>query len=424
MLCNRYRILKLLGQGGFGRTFLVRDEQSDIASFCVIKQLFLQTHDSDRPRASERFQQEVQRLAELGDHPQIPQLLATFEEDGYAFIVQEWVNGWTLQQELTGAVSFDEVEIWTVLRSLLPVLQYLHEHQVIHRDLKPANLMRRSPLAVPAPLRKEGKDLVLVDFGAAKHLSILSAVNTGTLVGSAEYAAPEQLRGQAVFASDLYSLGVTCVHLLTQMPPFDLYDSSENAWKWQTYLPMPISSKLERILCKLLQPSLRQRYQTAADVLEDINLPDMNVVATRSHQPAHLFLTKPSSGDQRLFTQASPTASTAAMQAALLTRSSASVTVFEPQTQTWHHLTPTIEAPGTPHPGRRQGGKTSLAAVRAFAKRMPSVKGDSPIDLIFSGLLIVILTSVGSMTLICCFFEMERQAPVSRVERPLVPKVW
>lgn len=288
LLQQRYRILKLLGQGGFGRTFLARDEQN-AASFCVIKQLFSPSHRDDRLSTSHLFQQEAQRLAELGEHPQIPQLLATFEEDGSAFIVQEWVAGWTLQHELTNAVPFDEADVWQLLRSLLPVLQYLHEHQVIHRDLKPANIIRRSPLAVAASLRKE-KDLVLVDFGAAKHLSAIGAMTIDPLIGSAEYASPEQLRGQAVFASDLYSLGVTCLHLLTQMSPFDFYDGSENALKWQAYLAVPISPRLEKILCKLLQPALRQRYQTAVDVLSDMNLSNLKAITTRSPQLSYSLL--------------------------------------------------------------------------------------------------------------------------------------
>jgi serine/threonine protein kinase len=274
LLNNRYRILKPLGQGGFGKTFLSIDEQDsqnsqDIACFghrtprlCVIKQFLPQCQSVYfNQKSAELFHQETLRLAELGKHPQIPQLLDTFEEDGKQYLVQEWVDGQTLEQEFFEVGAFNEVDIRELLGQLLPVLQFVHTHQVIHRDIKLSNIIRR----------QSDRQLFLVDFGAAKYTPSRVGEEIGTMIGSAEYAAPEQIRGQAVFASDLYSLGVTCLHLLTQMSPFELYDCSEDTWIWRSYLIEPISPSLEKILCKLVQPAIKRRYHFAAEALIDLN---------------------------------------------------------------------------------------------------------------------------------------------------------
>jgi serine/threonine protein kinase len=277
LLRDRYRILNLLGEGGFGRTFLAVDElQSPL--FCVVKQL-LPNHSIHRQKIQTLFQQEAQRLAQLEDHPQIPKLLDSFEQDGESFIVQEWIDGWTLQQEVAGSIPFHEIEVRKVLQEMLPVLQYLHDRQIVHRDIKPDNIIRR----------KCDRQLVLVDFGAAKQLINIRPVYTGTMIGSVEYAAPEQIKGQAVFASDLYSLGVTCLYLLTQTSPFDLYDIVENDWKWQAYLPQPISRDLKVILNKLLQPSVRRRYQSATEVLTDLNASSMTDGQVKISIPVNLI---------------------------------------------------------------------------------------------------------------------------------------
>ncbi|MBE9224640.1 serine/threonine protein kinase [Phormidium sp. LEGE 05292] len=258
-LNHRYRIINHLGQGGFGYTFLAVDEQQNLQP-CVIKQVFFQSNTTHHQTTTERFHQEVKKLAQLGEHPQIPELFNTFEQDGCGFIVQEWIDGLTLEQEAK-AIPFNEVEVWQFLREILPVIQHLHDRQIIHRDIKPANIIRR----------QSDRQLILVDFGAAKQITHLNSCHTGTMIGSVEYAAPEQIKGQAVFASDLYSLGVTCLYLLTQMRPFDLYDIVEDDWKWQAYLPQPISSELKAILYKLLQPAVRRRYQLVSEILADLN---------------------------------------------------------------------------------------------------------------------------------------------------------
>ncbi len=171
-------------------------------------------------------------------------------------------------------MPFDEVEVRKVLREVLPVLQYLHDRQIIHLDIKPENIIRR----------ERDRALVLVNFGATRPIPIPTLLSSGTMVGSVEYAAPEQIKGQSVFASDLYSMGLTCLNLLTQMRPFDLYDIVENDWKWYAYLPHPISSDLKAVLCKLLQPTVRRRYQSASEVLIDLQTSSMVVAGQAAVQ--------------------------------------------------------------------------------------------------------------------------------------------
>lgn len=264
LLHGTYRILRTIGQGGFGRTFLAEDTSAANRPRCVIKQFFPTRNNSHQ--AAELFRLEAQRLKELGNHPQIPKLLEYFEsvgnQDNVAdqYIAQEFIDGQNLEQELAQDGVFTEADIRSLLYELLPVLQFVHQHQVIHRDIKPSNIIRRGD-----------RQLALVDFGAAKYAASETVLaKTGTSIGSAEYVAPEQAMGKAVFQSDLYSLGVTCIHLLTQIPPFDLMDYGEGGWIWRDYLRQPISSQLANILDKLLQRGTKRRYQSAAEVLADL----------------------------------------------------------------------------------------------------------------------------------------------------------
>jgi serine/threonine protein kinase len=217
LLKDRYRALKLLGQGGFGKTFKAVDEDQPRKPLCVIKQFaFSNNHPETRQIALKLFYEEAQHLEALGKHDQIPKLLAYFDIDGQPYLVQQFIDGQDLEQELATAGTFNQAKIRELLKSLLPVLDFLHHQSppVIHRDIKPANIIRRGSDGV----------LVLVDFGAAKQATQSMLAKTGTKIGSPEYSAPEQIKGKPTFASDIFSLGVTCLHLLTQVSPFDLFD--------------------------------------------------------------------------------------------------------------------------------------------------------------------------------------------------------
>lgn len=275
LLKERYRTIKPLGQGGFGKTFLAVDEDKPSHPHCVIKQFFPQAQGTNTvQKAAELFTQEAIRLDELGKHPQIPELLAYFSQDNQQYLVQEFIAGRDLAHELAINGVFDEARVRSLLLDLLPVLQFVHQHQVIHRDIKPENIILRASVS-PQPLttsahRVGAGKLVIVDFGAAKVATGTALGRTGTAIGSAGYSAPEQSFGRAVFASDIYGLGVTCIHLLTNKHPFDLFDPNENAWVWRQALQSPVSDTLGRILDKMVASAINQRYQSAAEILQEL----------------------------------------------------------------------------------------------------------------------------------------------------------
>ncbi|MDZ7962223.1 MAG: serine/threonine-protein kinase [Aulosira sp. DedQUE10] len=270
LLKERYRAIQPIGQGGFGRTFLAVDEDKPSKPRCVIKQFYPQAQGTNTvQKAVELFTQEAVQLDELGQHPQIPELLAYFTQDDRQYLVQEFIDGKNLAQELVEQGAFNEVQIRQLLNDLLPVLQFCHARHIIHRDIKPENII----------LRASDRKLVLVDFGASKSATSTSLNRTGTSIGSPEYVAPEQIRGRAIFASDIYSLGATCIRLLTERSPFDSYDINNDTWIWQHYLTTPVSNELTNILNKMLESIPIRRYQTADEVLNALNQ-NLPVVAT------------------------------------------------------------------------------------------------------------------------------------------------
>lgn len=278
LLKGRYRAIKLIGKGGFGRTFLAVDEDKPSKPYCVIKQFFPSNPSSSNlQKAVELFEQEAIRLEEVGRHPQLTELLAHFTQGNRQYLVQEFIDGYNLAQTLATEGAFNERKIRSLLNSLLPVLDFIHDRNIIHRDIKPENIiLRRScsleykPLLIPQSFTQE-EQIVLVDFGAAKSATVTALQRTGTVIGSAGYTAPEQTVGKAVFASDLYSLGVTCIHLLTKRHPFDVYSFADAAWVWRDYLNNSVSDHLDQVLDKLLQHPLKKRYQSATEVLKDLN---------------------------------------------------------------------------------------------------------------------------------------------------------
>jgi formylglycine-generating enzyme required for sulfatase activity len=259
LLDDRYRPIKFLGEGGFGRTFQAIDEKR-LNTPCVIKQFLPQQVGSAAlAKATELFQQEAQRLQELGKHPQIPDLEAFFSQDNRLYLVQDFIDGQNLFEEFQTQGKLNEPQIRTILTELLPVLQFIHDNQVIHRDIKPENIIRS----------KNGQ-LFLIDFGVSKETSGSILTRVGTVTGTPGYAPPEQFRGMVYHSSDLYSLAVTCVRLLTghfqEADGADkLFDTRKMQWQWQKYVSL--SQELTTVLETMLQDIPTRRYDSAAEVL-------------------------------------------------------------------------------------------------------------------------------------------------------------
>lgn len=267
LLNERYRAIKLLGAGGMGRNFLAVDECTPKKKCCVIKQFFpiaqVANHPTAFQKAVELFNREAAMLDELGDEStQIPRLLARIEQDSRLYLVQEFIDGQNLLKKLEQELIMSESQIIQLLSDLLPVLQFIHERGVVHRDIKPANIMW-----CPS------KPAVLIDFGISKELSC-TVMTIGTTMGTVGYTPPEQMTyGESYPASDIYALGATCIHLLTNTLPGLLYNPQNKCWIWSEVMAskgIVISKQLEKILDKMLKEDIRKRYQSAEEVLRDL----------------------------------------------------------------------------------------------------------------------------------------------------------
>ncbi|OLP17524.1 serine/threonine protein kinase [Leptolyngbya sp. 'hensonii'] len=276
ILQNRYRIVEVLGQGGFGRTYLAED-QGRFRELCALKELIpAQNGDYALEKSRELFQREATTLHQI-QHPQIPKFVATFEQDQRLFMVQEYVEGQTYRAILDARKSrgytFSETEIVQLLQQLLPVLAYIHTRGIIHRDIAPDNIILREQDHLP----------VLIDFGVVKELATrFQQADTGiqaTTVGKPGYAPSEQIQtGRAFPSSDLYALAVTTIVLLTGRDPQELFNESTLSWNWQRWVA--VNSRLAQILNQMLKPSPTDRYQSADEVLfalQNLNSPALPV---------------------------------------------------------------------------------------------------------------------------------------------------
>jgi serine/threonine protein kinase len=262
VLQNRYRLVKILGQGGFGRTYLAEDI-GRFNELCALKELIpLHSTPETLAKAKQLFQEEANVLYKI-HHPQIPQFRAAFEQEKRLFLVQDYVEGktyWTLLQNKQAAgKTFTEVEIVKLLRQILPVLAHLHIRGIIHRDISPDNIIWREADNKP----------VLIDFGVvnelANRMQAIDRQSVTTTVGKLGYAPIEQMQtGRAYASSDLYSLAVSAIVLLTGKQPLVLFDDEQFTWSWRRWAKVSpaLAEVLDRMLC--YKPS--DRYQSVAEV--------------------------------------------------------------------------------------------------------------------------------------------------------------
>jgi len=271
LLGGRYLSIEMIGQGGFGKTFLAIDQQIPSQPQCVVKQLYISNFPRETiGKAKNLFYQEAQHLDSLGNHPQIPRLLASFQQENNFYLIQEFIEGQTLFDLFAQAGEFTEAQIQELLTKLLPVLQFIHTQNIIHRDLKPGNIILRTIDKLP----------FLIDFGIAKVMATAGKTQAGTIIGTMDYMSPEQAYGKVFPASDLYSLGITCLHLLTGERAADMFDVMEEKWLWKQYLPVgrQVSDRLTQVLNKLISRKLNERYQSAQEVIDDLQLsPVINI---------------------------------------------------------------------------------------------------------------------------------------------------
>ncbi len=269
VLQSRYRILSVLGQGGFGRTYLSED-QSRFNELCAIKELIPPAAgDYALEKSKELFQREAQVLYQL-QHPQVPQFRATFEQEGRFFIVQDYVDGKTyrmqLEQLLSQGYVFSEAEVQQLMVQLLPTLSYLHSKGIVHRDIAPDNIILRDRDRLP----------VLIDFGVVKELAtrihVPGSTQQATSVGKVGFAPSEQMQtGRAYPNSDLYALAVTAIVLLTGREPQELIDDKTMLWHWQRWAT--VSPNLAQVLQRMLSYIPGDRYQSATEVLQSLQGP-------------------------------------------------------------------------------------------------------------------------------------------------------
>lgn len=276
LLDQRYKVLQILGSGGFGRTYISQDLKQPSKPKCVIKQLLPQGVDdptlSDISRqnrwdmAHKFFEKEAETLEFLGTHDQIPRLLAYFEENQEFYLVQEFIDGHTLSAELILGQAWSETKVIALLKDVLTVLEFVHGKNVIHRDIKPDNIIRR----------QLDNKLVLVDFGAVKQVRGQMVTNSGAFgwtvsIGTEGYRPPEQAAGRPRLNSDLYALGMIAIQGLTGINAFDLRfnysDPNTDEIQWQDKVTN-VSPGLIEFLTKLLRQTWRDRYETATAALQ------------------------------------------------------------------------------------------------------------------------------------------------------------
>ncbi len=264
-LVGRYHILKPLGSGGFGHTFLAEDLFLPGRPRCVVKQLQPQSTNPQVMEVARRlFHREAEVLYQLGSAiERIPRLLAHFEQDKDFYLVQEFIEGHDLSQELTPGQKYPESWVKHLLLDVLDVLSQVHQRQIIHRDIKPANLMRR----------QSDQRIVLIDFGAVKEVGSLVANDKGetaigTQIGTRGYMPIEQFRGQPRLSSDVYAVGVVAIQALTGLPPSQMEDYDTGELHWQRYAQ--VSPGLRAVLEKMVHPDWRQRYPSAVEALQAV----------------------------------------------------------------------------------------------------------------------------------------------------------
>lgn len=259
-LGGRYKIVDKLGEGGFGQTFKAQDLHLPGHPLCVVKQLNPQVEDAEGLQIARRlFDTEANVLYQVGSHPQIPHLLAHFEENNEFYLAQELIDGHSMADEFE-TVPWDVPKVISFLGDVLDTLAFVHANRVIHRDLKPSNLIRR----------QQDNRIVVIDFGAVKQAGTQpagSAIGHTISIGTQGYMPSEQLAGQPHFSSDVYAVGILAIQALTGQPPKQLMPHPQTGeLDWHAHVPH-IPLELITVLDKMVRYDFRARYISAKEAL-------------------------------------------------------------------------------------------------------------------------------------------------------------
>jgi serine/threonine protein kinase, bacterial len=347
LLNNRYQVIQVLGVGGFSETFLAEDTHIPSRRRCVIKQLKPTTNDPQiYEKIQRRFEREAATLEYLGESSdQIPKLFAYFSENGQFYLIQEWIQGQTLSNIVKAQGSLSETAVKDIILSLLSVLDYIHSKGIIHRDIKPDNIILCSSTSKP----------VLIDFGAVKATihSVVSPRNPtqSMVLGTPGYMSSEQAIGRPVYATDIYSLGLTAIYLLTGKHPYELQTNPQTGEiLWQNYAP-GVSPSLAMVLNRAIKPQAGDRYPTASKMLRGLHsattrrqwllrgFPLLRTPTYNSSEPPHSgTLPTITPVDQPTVSQ-SPTAEASTQQTQLLpSHQNTPVTLVYPTYKNWQKL--------------------------------------------------------------------------------------
>lgn len=290
ILRNRYKIIKPLGSGSFGVTYLAEDLDLPDHPLCVVKNLRQSQSQEELEAFINFFNKEAKALYRLGrEYSQIPQLFAHFQEGGEFYLVQEYIDGHDLSQEIFSGNKLSEAKVTQLLIEILEVLTIIHNQNIIHRDIKAQNLMRRN---------SDGK-IVLIDFGSVKEISQLKVnsqelTNVSVVIGTSGYMPNEQLNGYPKLSSDVYAVGMLGIYALTGIRPQELPkdpDTFEVIWRDKA----SVSPFLVNVLDKMVRSNFKERYQTAGEALQALTKPSSEptgLTPPRSSilPPSHFFV--------------------------------------------------------------------------------------------------------------------------------------
>ncbi|MBD2526132.1 serine/threonine protein kinase [Nostoc sp. FACHB-133] len=262
LLDHRYQVIRVLAMGGFGQTYIAQDTRRPGNPICVVKHLKPGTDPRVFDTAKRLFNSEAETLEKLGNHDQIPRLLAYFDENQEFYLVQEYIEGHTLAEELTPGKRWSESQVIQLLQEVLEILEFVHSQGVIHRDIKPDNIIRRA----------SDNKLVLVDFGAVKQLRTQMVIVGGqasatVVIGTPGYMPTEQGQGKPRPNSDIYSLGIIAIQALTGLLPTALQEDPETGEIiWQQSIN--VNYRLAAVLTKMVRYHFKDRYQNATEALQ------------------------------------------------------------------------------------------------------------------------------------------------------------